>query len=258
MVVKEGIKMKKIGFLGCGKIGKALLNYVIAIDDARVAFIQDPLFPAEEASCPVIRQTDSQFYRKADLIVECATADVLKANISTILDSCDLLMFSVTAFSDESFERQVLELCKRHGRHIYLPHGAILGLDGLCDARPLLREVRVTTTKNPKSLGLSDGKRTVVYEGPTRGACQKFPRNVNVHATVALAGIGFAKTFSRIISDPMVATNSHLIEAIGDGVQFSIQVESTAGEGVTGAFTPVSACASLDRVLEKKRAYLFV
>lgn len=190
--------------------------------------------------------------------MECATADVLKADISAILAHCDLLLFSVTAFSDESFSRQAAELCCRYGRHIYLPHGAILGLDGLADARPLLHEVRITTTKSPRSLGLPDGERAVVYEGPTRGACHRFPRNVNVHATVALAGIGFDQTISRIIADPLVTTNSHLIEAVGEGIHFNIKVVSTAGEGVTGSYTPVSACGSLERVLEKRAGCLFV
>ena len=167
-------------------------------------------------------------------------------------------MFSVTAFSDESFEQYALELCERYGRRIYLPHGAILGLDGLYDARPLLREVRVTTTKSPKSLGLPDGERTVVYEGPTREACGKFPRNVNVHAAVALAGLGFDQTVSRIIADPAVTTNSHLIEISGEGINFTIQVASAAGEGVTGAYTPISACGSLDRVLGKTAGCFFV
>lgn len=250
--------MKKIGFLGCGKIGGALLKHVMTLEDACPAFIQDLHFPIEGAPCPVCRQTDEKLYREVDLIIECATADLLKKNISTILAAGDLLVFSVTAFSDPAFERQVRELCDQYGRHIYLPHGAILGLDGLCDARPLLSEVRITTTKNPKSLGLAAEERAVVYEGPTRGACEEFPRNVNVHATVALAGLGFDRTFSRIVVDPAVLTNSHLIEAIGDGVNFSIQVASTAGKGVTGAFTPVSACASLDRVLANHTAYLFV
>lgn len=250
--------MIKVGFLGCGKIGSALLQYVSARDDAQAAFIQDPFFTAEGAPCPVIRQSDPDFYREADLVVECATADVLKADISTILAFNDLLLFSVTAFSDESFSRHTGELCSRYGRHIYLPHGAILGLDGLADARPLLREVHITTTKSPRSLGLPDGERAVVYEGPTREACQRFPRNVNVHATVALAGIGFDQTLSRIIADPLVTTNSHLIEAVGEGIHFNIQVASTAGEGVTGAYTPVSACGSLERVLKKRTGCMFV
>lgn len=250
--------MKKIGFLGCGKIGSYLLHHVAGRDDAQAAFIQDPFFPVAGAPCPVIKQADPQYYREADLIVECATADVLKADISTILSYCDLLMFSVTAFSDERFEQQAWELCERHGRHIYLPHGAILGVDGLYDARTILHEVRITTTKSPKSLGLPDGKRAVVYEGSTREACRKFPRNVNVHATVALAGIGFDRTFSRIVADPTVTTNSHFIEAAGEGVNFNIRVESSAGDGVTGAFTPISACGSLDRVLEQRTPCLFV
>lgn len=250
--------MKKIGFLGCGKIGGALLRHVAEMADAQPAFIQDPFFPETAAPCPVIRQADPQYYCGTDLIVECATADALKVQIATILSHCDLLMFSVTAFSDEQFERETRELCERHGRRIYLPHGAILGIDGLYDARTLLRTVRVTTTKSPKSLGLPDGKRTVVYEGPTREACRQFPRNVNVHATVALAGIGFDRTFSRIIADPAVTTNSHLIEAVGEGVNFTLQVESAAGEGVTGAFTPVSACGSLDRALLAHGTCLFV
>ena len=122
--------MTRIGFLGCGKIGGALLDHLIGREDAQPAFIQDPFFPAAGAPCPVIAQADPQYYREADLIVECAIADVLKAEIGTVLAHCDLLMFSVTAFSDERFEQQARELCERHGRHIYLPHGAILGLDG--------------------------------------------------------------------------------------------------------------------------------
>ena len=105
---------------------------------------------------------------------------------------------------------------------------------------------------------LPNQDRTVVYEGSTREACRQFPRNVNVHATLALAGLGFDQTLSRIIADPVVTTNSHLIEAYGDGVNFKIQVASTAGEGVTGAFTPISAYGSLERVLEKKDGCFFV
>ncbi|MEM2905594.1 MAG: aspartate dehydrogenase domain-containing protein [Candidatus Bathyarchaeia archaeon] len=43
---------------------------------------------------------------------------------------------------------------------------------------------------------------TTIYDGPTRGAYPLFQRNVNTHATVALGGIGFDRTYSTLIVDP--------------------------------------------------------
>ncbi len=107
-------------------------------------------------------------------------------------------------FSDDEFAEKADKLCEKYGRRIYLPHGAILGLDGIFDGRYLWKEVTIETTKSPKSLGREDSVRTIVYEGPTREACKLYPRNVNVHAAVAIAGLGFEKTVSKIISDPAV------------------------------------------------------
>ena len=98
----------------------------------------------------------------------------------------------------------------------------------------------------------------MLYEGPTRKACQLFPRNVNVHATVALAGIGFDRTISRIIVDPEVTDNTHIIKVKGDGIQFEMRISSMAGSGVTGKYTPYSAVDSLRKILDKNPGYKFV
>ena len=90
------------------------------------------------------------------------------------------------------------------GRKIYIPHGAVLGYDGIFDGREVLEEVCITTTKKPANLGSSVTEKTVLFEGSTREACKKFPRNVNVHAGIAIAGLGFDKTRSRIVADPDV------------------------------------------------------
>jgi len=55
--------------------------------------------------------------------------------------------------------RSAIELCRAHNTHIYIPHGAILGLDGIYDARPILRNVTIETIKNPNSLGRDDTER---------------------------------------------------------------------------------------------------
>lgn len=248
---------RRVGLLGYGKIGRAMAQELSALEEAQLVFIQDPFVTSSEFA-PVFQQPDPWRYASVDLVIECATADVLKEQIDPILSNCDLMMFSVTAFSDAAFEQKALDLCQRFGTHIYLPHGAILGLDGIFDGRSLIRSVCIETTKNPASLGRTDPQRTVLYEGPTREACRLFPRNVNVHAAIALAGLGFDRTTSRIVADPDVRTNTHIITVEGDGFSFRLDVSSFSSGGVTGAYTPVSARGSLRRLLDVQGDYSFV
>ena len=250
--------MIKIGFLGCGKIGRALLEEAREIEDVQIGFVQDLFFPEEGAGFPVLRRAEEEIYAACDLVIECATADVLKENVELILKHCDLMTFSVTAFSDIAFENQVRELIREYKRRVYIPHGAILGLDGIFDGRRVWEQVSIETVKNPASLGRTDTARTVLFEGPAREGCRLYPRNVNVHAAVALAGIGFDKTISRILADPDVHTNSHVISLKGEGVNMQIHVESFSSGGVTGKYTPYSACGSLRRLLDKKAGLLFI
>ena len=212
--------MSRVGFLGCGKIGMSMLEDLVSEGVHTVSFVQDPFWHAESfPDIPSVSESCEEYLQSTDLVVECATAD---------------------------------------GRRVYLPHGAILGVDGIADGRGVIREVTIETVKNPKSLGRTDTARTVLFDGRTREACGLFPRNVNVHATVALAGIGFDRTRSRIISDPAVSTNSHHIKVAGDGIRFEIQISSEAGGGVTGKYTPYSASASLHRILDDKSGIHFV
>lgn len=242
--------MKSIGFLGFGKIGKALYQEAVDKQLATVSFIQN-IVPVEgvNESVQCITGYEKNAYKNVNMVIECATADALKENIEHILENSDLLMFSITAFSDEKFEKKALELAERYGRHIYIPHGAILGLDGIMDGSKIWDEVTIVTTKNPNSLGRTDTEKTVVYEGSTRGACKEYPRNVNVHAAVALTGIGFDKTKSKIVSDPAVNNNAHVITLKGVGVEMQLHVSSFSEGGVTGKYTPLSACGSLARIL---------
>jgi aspartate dehydrogenase len=254
---QEG-KMASIGFLGCGKIGKAMIRHIQARKDRSIAFVQDPFFENDcELDCRVVPQLDETVC-KADLVVECATADALKQYSEYYLRQGDMLIFSVTAFSDEEFAKKAFALCQACNTRIYFPHGAILGLDGIFDARKILTSVTIETIKNPRSLGREDTKRTIVYEGRTKDVCELYPRNVNVHAAVALAGLGFEETQSRIISDPAVHTNSHDICVEGEGVSFRLAISTFASGGVTGSYTPISACGSLDRILKGEQFYQFV
>lgn len=247
--------MKKVGLLGCGKIGRAIMEHVLESGN-QISFVQDPFYK-EDASFPVIVNPDSNVYAGTDLVVECATSAALMESFESIIAVCDMLIFSVTAFSDAAFAERAMAAAKASGHHIYFPHGAILGLDGIADAAPIMTAASIQTTKSPKSLGLDLTERTVVFDGCTRDACKAFPRNVNVHAAVALAGIGFDRTKSTIIADPAVSTNSHIIRIEGEGINFTVEVSSFTTGGVTGVYTPLSACGSVDRLLNNQKEYSF-
>lgn len=246
--------MKKIGFLGFGKIGQTIYEEVCNSNIAETVFIQNLLEPdVKQHKAAYIRQYDAALYAQADLIIECATADALEENIENILKNCDVLVFSLTAFSNPEFEQKAKKLAETYQHHIYIPHGAILGLDGILDGASLWNEVSIVTTKNPNSLAGCEAKeKTVLFEGSTREACKVFPRNVNVHAAVALTGIGFDKTVSKIIADPAVHSNTHIITVKGTGVSMELKVSSFSEGGVTGKYTPLSACGSVNRILKNE------
>lgn len=250
--------MKRVGFLGCGKIGKAMLDDLLETKENQVSFVQDPVFDGSNYDFATTEKATEELLENTDLVIEASMASVLKENIDAILKHCDLMVFSVTAFADEEFYQHAISLAKENKKTIYLPHGAILGVDGIADGRKIIKEVSIETIKSPKSLGLTTDKYEVVYEGSTRGACEAFPRNVNVHATVALAGAGFDKTVSKIIADPSVKTNFHIIHVEGEGINFEVHVSSEAGGGVTGKYTPYSAVSSMHKVLDEHAAVKYI
>lgn len=251
--------MKRIGLIGCGKIGHAILEHVKEYSNVEVVFIQDPSFKAtEKDTFSVLTKECPASYAKADLIIECATADVLKCYASDALIAAPLLTFSVTAFSDDAFCKQMRALSHNTGHRIYIPHGAVLGLDGIFDGHHIWKSVKIVTTKNPKSLGRNDTRRTVLYAGPTRQACALFPRNINVHASIALAGIGFDRTESVIVADPAVETNAHHIYLDGVTTHMELIISSLARGAVSGAYTLQSACGSINRILQIADELIFV
>ncbi len=111
---------------------------------------------------------------------------------------------------------------------VYVPSGAIGGLDAVASAKLAgLDTVTLTTTKPPKGLAGADylgknnvmlrdsGEPQVVFEGTARQAIAAFPTNVNVCVALALAGLGPDKTTVKVVSDPAATANTHRVDVRG-------------------------------------------
>jgi len=90
-----------------------------------------------------------------------------------------------------------------------VPSGAIGGLDALSSASLAgIDEVLLTTRKSPAILDLDNREEKLVYEGSAGEAVRRFPREMNVAATLALA-VGSEKVKVKVVSDPRVNKNVH-------------------------------------------------
>ena len=128
--------------------------------------------------------------------------------------------------------------CKDFKKTIYLPSGAIAGLDGIKSVKNELNSISITTTKHPRSLkGArffetskinidSISSRTIIFEGTAKEAVSLFPANINVAALLSLSGIGSEKTKVIMVADPNTDKNTHHIEAEGKFGKMTFTVEN--------------------------------
>jgi len=243
--------LKKIALVGCGTIGSYIAKSAAEYKFATTAFVYD--VDPEKAKliigARVLNNPAEITKYETDLVIEAATEKAVHAIAPEVLKKTDLLVFSITSLANDDFRNSLQEICSDHKTRLYIPHGAILGLDGIYDGRSLLEEVTIKTIKNPKNLGFKESVKGVLYDGPTGSVCEIFPKNVNVHAAVAVAGIGFDRTHSIVIADPEADHMTHEIRVKGKGLKWSISVASIPVGAVTGSYTPESASMTVRRIL---------
>ncbi len=236
--------MLKVAIIGCGAIGSVLaraidageagateLSLVYDLDPKRARSLIRKL-----KSKPRIAESVTEICaeKRIDLVIEAASQIAVEQYALKILKSKkDLMIMSVGAFSDERLFRQVQKTAQKMGQRIYIPSGAILGIDGIKAAiKAGIDEVILTTRKPPaalakvkyvrkKKLDLSELRvPRVVFEGTAKEAVKVFPKSVNVAATLSIAGIGLEKTKVRIVADPLVDRNVHIVRIRGKAGEF--------------------------------------
>lgn len=262
--------MKRVGLLGCGTIGTEI---ALAIDDKRVpatlTHVYDVSRPAAESlvakldTRPTIVENPHLLSSSpVDIIVEAASQRALSdAALNILQNRKDLMIMSVGALLDESVLGVILDAASEFKTDIYIPAGAVAGLDGIRAVRDELSSVTLTTTKHPNSLrgapffessGVDPACITepiTIFEGPAMEAVLLFPANINVAAALSLSGIGGETTQVKIIADPAATMNTHRIEAVGDFGRMELTVENkpSVGNLRTSRLAVLSAVDTLRR-----------
>jgi aspartate dehydrogenase len=243
----------RVGIIGCGTIGTEL---AMAIDSGRVKnasvvalfdWVNQVVLSLQyrlRNNNPRIFTDFEEFissssFRDTDIIVESASQDAIRRFSKKIVENGkSLIVMSVGALSDPLFLSELLDIASHSSARIYVPTGAIAGIDAVRSVKHLLESVSLTTTKNPKALAdapffsisgidpYAITKKTLVYEGPAADAVKKFPTNVNVAAILSLAGIGLEKTNVKIIVDPYTNINQHEIIARGKFGEMIVSVRN--------------------------------
>jgi aspartate dehydrogenase len=263
--------MLKIGVVGCGTIGTEICK---AIDDG---FIDVELYAIydrkkEHASNlrSMLKRTEPQvldiveMVKLVDLVVECASQRAVYEVVPTALHArCDLMIMSVGALADKNLRDMMFNLAKEYDCKVYLPSGAITGLDGLKSAAASkIYSVTLTTQKPPHGLAGAPyiiqnnidleriTSKTIIFEGTADEAVKAFPSNVNVAATLSLAGIGFEKTKVKIVVNPALSTNVHEILVEGEFGKFTTRVENAPSptNPKTSYLAALSAISTLKKI----------
>ncbi len=236
-------KKIKIGIVGCGAIGegaalfidrklkKQAIVYALAeLDKKKALWLKKKL-----RSNPKIMDIDS-LIKNTDLVIEVASQQaaeyILKKGVA---QGKYIVILSMGALLRN---RALLKKAERKGVKIYIPSGAICGVDGL---RALslgkIRKVSLFTSKPPQGfLGVEYlekkgidvrrlKKEKIIFQGTVSQAIKNFPKNINVAATLLFAS-GFCDVRVCIKADPKVVRNTHRIEIDAKEARVSITIEN--------------------------------
>ncbi|MBU0693370.1 MAG: aspartate dehydrogenase [Candidatus Omnitrophica bacterium] len=237
------MKKVKIGIVGCGAIGEGVALFVnkelkakaqiwgIADKDKKRA---KNLKKKLKFNPKILEVGD--LIRKVDLVVEAASQECARYIFKrALVHRKDVVILSVGALIGEL---SLLKQAEKRGIKIYVPSGAVSGIDGL-GALSLgkIKKVSLVTSKPPQGLIGAEylkkkkinlvnlKKEKVVFRGTVKEAIKYFPKNINVAATLLLAS-SFRNIEVCIKADPKVKRNIHRIEIEAKEAKVSISIEN--------------------------------
>lgn len=225
----------QIAVIGAGAIGRWLIAALQAAGMGPVALIlRDP--GKADLGIPAVG-------RVADLpsgithLVDCAGHTGLAAHgVAALAAGIDVVTVSLGALADDALATELAAAAEAGNSRLHLASGSVGALDLLrAGAVGGLTHVRYTGRKPPAAWRGSAAEdvldldqlagAAIHFKGTARQAALAYPKNANVAAAVALAGLGLDATEVVLIADPAATGNLHHIAAHGAFGEFTLQVQ---------------------------------
>lgn len=255
----------RLGIIGDGAIGKYVCDKALDRGHSiRALLLRTERLKAEleEIDGPVLVDRVADLPDDIDHMIDCAGHTALKSYGPDILRSgIDMTTVSLGALADSALFESLHRAATEGGARLHLASGAIGALDCLRAARVgSLHSVIYIGRKPPRSWkgspaetqldldNLTAGAETH-FDGTARDAAADYPKNANVAAAVALAGIGFDKTQVKLIADPEISENIHEVHATGDfgSFYFEIRGHSLPDNPKSSALAAMSVISTLEQ-----------
>lgn len=253
-----------VALIGYGAIGRGACELAARLHLQELEFVgvlvRDGARPRGAECPPVAGSMEELLDREPEVVVEVAGHDALREHGPAALRSGrDLLFASIGALADRSVAGELWDAARAGGSRAEVVPGGIGGLDALAAAALAgLRSVSHTIHKPAAALLPETEAATLtgpveLYAGVAREGVLRYPESANVAAAVCLAGLGFDGTELRVVADPRLARNHHLVEAAGEFGSLRIEIENrpTTENPRTGRIVPMSV---LRRLLNRTAA----
>lgn len=258
--------MKKIAIVGCGTIGEAAAVFIDKKlkDKAVVCGLSDidnkkACRLAKKLTCRPKVYCLEDLVRKSDLVIEAASVSAAGLVLQAALDcKKDVVLMSSGGLISNC---GLIKEFARKKLNIYLPSGAICGIDGLgAFSMGKIKAISIVTSKPSAGVKGADiikkkkidlerlkGPKTL-FSGSVAQAIKHFPKNINVAATLLFAS-GFKKVKVSLRADPGLKNNVHKVTLLADEGKLSVEVENRPSK--SNPRTSALAILSLEYFLKK-------
>lgn len=239
--------IQRLALIGYGAVAKDVLKALTPLltqHGVEVLILKrSALSEAEERDLPsfakVVKLPEELWGFKADLIIEAAGQESVAQYVPACLSSgADVLITSIGALVDSNLYSELLKIATQFNTRILLPAGAVAGLDYL-ESIKNAEDLQVTyESRKPVSawlpeleaLGLNPAdikEPFTLFEGSAEEAAQRYPQNLNVAATLALAGVGMKNTRVVVVVDPALHENQHHVLVNSQYGEMRLQLSNT-------------------------------